>query len=85
MSQISPQVLNLKYECFVVRCPSCDESFTVFAECGGNLDPYVYPNYCPICGYKFSWGFQKAAEKFHEGIQEDIKKRSREAMEVVGG
>ena len=85
MSQIRPQVLNLKFECFVVHCPECDNGFSVFAECGGNLNPYVYPNYCPICGYKYSWDFQKAAEKFHRGIQEDIKKRSREAMEAVGG
>ncbi len=85
MDKISEQVLNLKHSCFVAHCPECDDDFSVFAVCGGALNPYVYPNYCPICGYKFKWDFTKAMEKFHEGIQADIKKRSREAMEAVGG
>ncbi len=81
--KISEQVLNLKYSCFVAHCPECDNDFADFLVCGGHLNPYVYPNYCPTCGYKFAWDFQAAAEKFHEGIQADIKRRTKEAMEVV--
>jgi len=74
VDKISEKVLTLKYTCFVARCPECDNEFSVFAVCGGYLDPYVYPNYCPICGYKYHWEFQEAHRLFCEEVNKSLNK-----------
>lgn len=77
MDKISEQVLNLKYSCYVAHCPECDNDFSVFAVCGGYLDPYVYPNFCPICGYEFHWHFQEAYKTFCEDTNKILDKEEK--------
>ena len=77
MNKISEKVLTLKYSCYVSHCPECDNDFSIFAVCGGYLNPHVYPNFCPICGYKYHWDFQEPHELFCEEVNRSLNKEGK--------